>query len=525
MSAPIANEIADLEEVTEVLDEQTHLLNGEGRGEAEGQRDETADEDEDEFAYRDLKTECYRLPSWKQPTPTILLWSLFVLLFSESLIVAAQVDRFIELICEDVFPGIPLEDRDQQCRAPIVMTELASLSMYTELIKGIVSFSVLPVLVSLSDRIGRRPLIVFCTVVTLINMVFNTTYMISRPIFSYKILYVTSVLAGVGSGQAGALIMAYPYISDCIKNSKRAKYFTMMEGFQVGAVALAPNLGAQLFKSRGNMDLLLAMSVGGLSLSLVAVVLLIGESRSQKERLISQAVYDEQQIAISAMSPWARVFDSMNIFKPLEALKFSHIEDKSRRLIPMVLLSLKAMALVVLMYELAPLQMLLEMAFHWRAREIGIVMTILGVVGSFSLTVLVPILLRVLGKIYQTSNTSIDKIDKRIINIGCLCLLVGSLCMAFTETSAMFLLGLCACELLGVVSPVIQSVVIKYADEKQIGLIFGAMSQVVQMSVIVGQAVGLGSFKFFLDIDAKMNIYIGTLIWTITIIVVFNILR
>jgi Major Facilitator Superfamily len=520
MSNPIADEIAEQVEIVDLVNENDLLL----KDDVQIDESPVSAEDDEDTNEGDLKAEFYRRPFRKRPNPWLLSWTFFVLMCSVTLLMAAQIDRTIELVCEDELGLIPQDDRDLRCRQPSIMAKVASVSLYREVLKGVFSFAILPRLVSLSDRIGRRPLIIYCASITLVSHLLESLCLISTPVLSYRTLYFTSVLEGVGAGATGAAIMAFPYISDCVKDSKRARHFTLMQGIQFLAIAIAPNVGSQIFKNRGNMNLLMGMSVGGDLMAAVLFLTLLKESRTLADRRMSADANAETNTNVGRTF-WLTVLDTINVFKPLKVLTFPHIQDKSARRIAIFLVITKLIVVSVTMFSASPLSLLIEMIFQWRASELGVVLTLVASAASIALTVVVPVCLHLFGKLYKVSTTEIDKVDIRILQIGCLAVFLGPLLMALAGNAAVFLLGACTLQMWAITSPVIQSVIVKYSEKKHIGLVFGAMNQIVQVSTVVGQTMGLAIFQKFIQTDPRINLHISTVVMGLFLIIVFLVLR
>lgn len=529
MTTPVAEEIVEevLAEDLWVAETRSEIESLLPKGNVHIEESSVIEEDDEQEndSKGDLKAEFYRVSFFKRPNPWLLAISFFVLLCGTGLVKTPQIDRIIELVCsEDMdISLIPSSEKDLQCRAPKIMAKVAKVSLYRDVIRGVCSFAVLPRLVSLSDRVGRRPLIIYCGAFSLINHILEALCFISKPILNYRILYLTSFVDGIGAGPGGAMLMAFPYISDCVKDKKRSRYFTVVTGIQFGAMAIAPNLGSQIFKKQGNMDLLSCMSITGDVLATFLFITVLVESRSAAERRMSISTHSES--FSSQMTSWSSLIDNINIFKPLKTLRFDHLQDQSARRLAMFLVIVKFFLVLMTMFTIAPIELLMEMMFQWRASELGIVMTLVGGVAALSLSVLVPLLLHVFGQIYKASSNGIDKIDTRIIQIGCLSLFFGILLMACSPTATMFLVGLCVAQVWTIIPPVVQSVLVKYADKKHIGMVFGAMNQVGQASILIGQSLGLAVFQYFIEVNVRSNMYISSALTGFFILIIFFILR
>jgi MFS family permease len=176
-------------------------------------------------------------------------------------------------------------------------------------------------------------------------------------------------------------------------------------------------------------------------------------------------------------------------------------------------------------FATAPLELLMEMIFQWRASELGIVMTLLGIAGAVALTVVVPTGLYVFGKFYKVSSTEIDKVDIRLIQVGCFTVFLGAILMGFAGNGLVFVVGACTIQMSAMTSPVVQSAVVKYAEKKHIGLVFGALNQIVQLSSILAQTTSLAIFQRFIDSDPRITLHLSATAMGLFIIVLIVLLR
>lgn len=508
----IAEEIIEEVQASEILNETSPLLKDGVRViEEQVVEDEDGNDDQDDGreVSGDLKSAFYRLPYWQRPNPVLLAVNFFLFTFSATLLMAAQVDRTIQLVCDETLDGlfVPPSNRDARCREAAIMGKVANFNLNRGIIKGVLSFAVLPRIVSLSDRIGRRPLFVFCAGLALADHLIQAVCFMSTPLLNYRSLYVSSVLNAFGGEFTGIQLLSFPYLSDCIKDSKRARHFSMLSGISFLALAVAPNLGSQMLKRQKSMDWALVLSLFLDVIGLLVCVLLLAESRMVRDQKVSAEVH--QEAYDSARPRWKVVLDYINFLKPLQSLTFPHMTSSRKRRMAIFLVVIRFMTISVIIFGNAPLELLVEMAFQWRASELGYIMTLIGGVGAVVMTIGVPFGIKTFSRIYKVSSTELDNVDIRLIELGVISVTVGLALMGFATSPAVFVLGACVSQMGVAAAPVIQSTIVKYAEKKRIGMVFGAMDQMSQVSSLLAQTVSLAMFQRFIAIEPRITLHLA----------------
>ncbi len=124
----------------------------------------------------------------------------------------------------------------------------ASTFSFTMLLSvaALCQFIAAPILGSLSDRWGRRPVLVFSqlgTVTAGIVLGIATAVHFSNPVLGLSIIYVSRIIDGISGGN---MSVAQAYVSDVTSPENKAKYMGMLgAAFGIG-FALGPALGGVL---------------------------------------------------------------------------------------------------------------------------------------------------------------------------------------------------------------------------------------------------------------------------------------
>ncbi|GAA5901855.1 hypothetical protein JCM6882_008691 [Rhodosporidiobolus microsporus] len=145
---------------------------------------------------------------------------------------------------------------NHQCaKSSAVQSEVASLALILSLLMGILSSMTTGFWGSLSDRRGRKPVLVLALLGTvLMDSVFLLTVNYHQ-ILSYNFLFLGPLLDGLLGGYTTAQATSTAYLSDVTSSGSRAQIFSLLGGIMYGGVALGPLVGSFLISSTGGNQL------------------------------------------------------------------------------------------------------------------------------------------------------------------------------------------------------------------------------------------------------------------------------
>lgn len=161
--------------------------------------------------------------------------------------------------------GLPADSHD-----PRIMT-MIGLSL------GVFSFAQLltaPFLGRLSDRIGRRKVLLVTTILSTVS------YVLYAHATSLEWIFISRIFGGIGAANLG---VAFAYIADVTKPEERAKGLGLIgAAFGLGFV-LGPLFGTQLLKWGNNLPVLLGYAAAGMCfVNLLYIWLFLPESLQAK---------------------------------------------------------------------------------------------------------------------------------------------------------------------------------------------------------------------------------------------------
>lgn len=307
------------------------------------------------------------------------------------------------------------------------------LSLY-----ALMQFFFAPILGSLSDRFGRRPILL----ISLAGAAADYILMAFAP--NLTILYIGRIISGISGAN---MAVATAYIADITPENKRAERYGWMNAcFGLGFVA-GPVLGGLLGAYSVRYPFMLAALLNGANF-------LVGWLVMPE----SHAIENRRPFSVKRMNPLASLSWAFGL----------------RALVPLL-----AFFTVMLTVGQVPMSLWIiycEERFHWDTRMVGISFAVFGLAHAFVQGVMTGWLTKKLG-------------EKKALFFGMTMDLMGFALFAFATTGWM-VFALCPLfALAGVAMPALQSLTSRQVDESQQGELQGTMTSLMSLTSIVGPIV------------------------------------
>ncbi|MFN3874598.1 MAG: MFS transporter [Flavobacteriales bacterium] len=144
------------------------------------------------------------------------------------------------------------------------------LVMWSAALFSLMVFLCSPIWGSMSDRMGRRPVIMVSIAITAVS------YIVFAYASSIILLFASRFLTGIGSGNIAA---AQAYVSDITEPKDRARRIGLIVGASFGlAFAFGPAIGGYVFQHLGGIEAVGWFAAGLCMLNLLGVVFMLPES-------------------------------------------------------------------------------------------------------------------------------------------------------------------------------------------------------------------------------------------------------
>ena len=320
---------------------------------------------------------------------------------------------------------------------------------------ALMQFISMPVMGALSDRFGRR------RVILLSNLGLGLDYILMALAPNLAWLFVGRVISGI---TAASISTAMAYIADVTPTDKRAAAFGKVGmAFGLGFV-LGPAIGGIL----GSVDPRLpfwAAAAFSLANALYGMFVLPESLSPEKRRPFE----------------WRRA-------NPLGSLRLLRSHPQ-----------LSSLAVVVFLSNLAhaalPATFVLYAAYRygWNARDVGFVLASVGVCSAIVQGAIVGAAVRRLG-------------ERRVLLTGLACGAIGFFAYGLAPTGALFLAAVPVVALWGLASPAAQGLMTRHIDPTEQGALQGAAGSIMGVATMIGPALFAGTFAYFIGAGTRWHV-------------------
>ncbi|WP_440224831.1 TCR/Tet family MFS transporter [Dokdonella sp. MW10] len=313
---------------------------------------------------------------------------------------------------------------------------------------GLMQFVFSPVQGALSDRFGRRPVILAS------NFALGVDFVVMALAQTLPVLFIGRIVSGIASASFST---ANAYIADVTPKEKRAAAFGMMGGaFGIGFV-IGPALGGFL----GDVSVRLPFWVAaGLALANFAYGWFILPESLPRDRRSER-------------------FELRNA-NPLGALRMLQRH-------PQVL----GLAVVFFLVSLAQFSLnstfvlYADYRYGWGAKEVGFTLGLVGICSAIVQAGLVRRVVPMFG-------------ERRVMLAGLAFGIAGFSTLAFASVWPVFLLGIPLLALSGLGGPTAQAIVTQQVDPREQGRLQGAMTSLASLATVFGPFLFTQVFAYFI---------------------------
>ena len=321
---------------------------------------------------------------------------------------------------------------------------------------SLVQFFSAPVLGALSDRYGRRPVIL----VSCLGLGADFVLMALVPNLAW--LFVGRIISAVTSA---SFTTANAYIADVVPPDRRAKSYGMIgAAFGLGFI-IGPLIGGVLGEVNHRLPFWFAAGLALLNFCYGLFVL--PESLPKEKRT---PAFD-----------WAHA-------KPLGGVKMLALYPRIWGLVAVVFIANFAHYVYPSTFVLFA-----DAAYGWKEKQAGYVLAAVGVLSVIVNVALVGRLVKAMG-------------ERRALLLGLLCGVIGFVVYGVAPYGWLFLVGLPISALWAIAGPATQALVTRQVPADAQGRIQGAMGSLVSLAGIVAPAVFAGAFGFFIGPHAPVRL-------------------
>lgn len=449
-------------------------------------------------------------------------------------------DRIIDLVCNQHFADradtdpnfqfapIILGGDNPQCRIPAVQRDVATFTLVLNVIIGILTTYSAPKLGSLSDRYGRKNMMVICSlggVGAEIIVILAAKY---PHVISYKWMILGAAFDGLtGSFTAGS-VLSHSYTSDCTPPSKRSVSISYLHACLFSGLAFGPLLAAYFVKRTGSLLSIFYITLGCHIVFILFILFVIPESLSKRKQLLAREKF-AKELEMEAEPPaWvadlgALPFGGAGLGKALYAIKTANPFAPLKVLFPpgaknakvrrnLVTLAVIDMILLGCVMSMGTITILYsEFVFGWGTVESSRFISLVSSVRFLVLMGIFPVInwyfrTRPAARKARLSpgpviekNAGADELDVWVLRTALLSDVIGICGYIVVRTEPLFILCAIITAFGGLGSTTIQSSLSKHVPSERLGRLLGAIGLLHALARVISPILFNGLYAATVD--------------------------
>ena len=420
----------------------------------------------------------------------------------------------MDLICRDYLADVAAKDPtlhlmpvvlgvdNEQCRRmDEVQRRVARFTLYMSVIAGLLSAISSPKLGELSDRYGRKKIIAFTGIGTLLAEVLTILAGKYPDTFSVNWILVGYAFDGICGSFVAAMAVTFAYASDCTAPAKRAVTFGYFHGSLFGGIAFGPLFAGYIFKATGDVLTIFYIAIACHASFFLFIALVVPESLTKerqrearaKHRTKHESVRLGQETSQNRLSRAWAIARGTNIFAPLTVLwPTGKGTNREVRRNLTLLAAVDTTMFGVAMGSMSVILIYSEYMFDWGTFEASIFQSIVNICRVTNLLVVLPLIIRIFrgpnAKIVQKQSGS-DRLDLSIIRAAIAFDMLGYIGYATARMGPLFILSGALASVGGMGSPTISSAMTKHIPQDRTGQLLGAVGLLHALARVVAPTI------------------------------------
>ncbi|KAI0974508.1 MFS general substrate transporter [Xylaria arbuscula] len=459
-------------------------------------------------------------PWWRKPTVYWLIGPYFLFTLAFGGLIVPKIELIVTLVCrryfaeqQELYPDstflpVIIGGSNQQCNSAPVQKNVAAFTLVLSALAGGLSAIVAPKLGSLSDRYGRKRLLVIASCGGLVNETITIIAAKYPDVVDYRFLILGSFFDGITGSFTAVSVLGNSYVSDCTPPSKRGVALGYLQACLFTGLALGPIIAGKFAVWTGSVLSIFYVALGCHVVVISFVWFVIPESLSKKRRMLAQEKHQAEQEEIQAalshsvesqsqlpawiandkLRSWIFVFLSANPLAPLKMFVPGGRENSRLRRNLLLLGFIDIVLISSTMGAGTVLILYAKFMFNWQTWESSRFISMISFFRVIVLLVFFPIVnyffrIRPLRRERESNNnflieeehTGADNLDVWLLRIAVLCDTVGVTGYVFVRSQELFMLSAVFTSFGGLASATIQAALTKQVPAEQVGSMLGAM--------------------------------------------------
>lgn len=402
---------------------------------------------------------------------------------------------------------------------PEVQKSVASFSLALNVLTGILSSLTAPKLGSLSDRYGRKRMMIFCSIGGILSEIVTILAAKFPETVPYQWMLLGSFFDGLtGSFTAGS-VLSHAYTSDCTPPSKRGVAIGYLHSCLFTGLAFGPLIAGYLVEWTGSLLSIFYILLGCHVFFVLFMAFVIPESLSKRQRRLAREKHKAKQEALgpapdcaglaTSRIPFARQISrsihsikTSNPLAPLEILFPTGPGTEQLRRNFLVLAFIDMVTLGAAMSAGTVIVMYVEYMFEWGNLESSRFISMTSMVRVVILVGILPMINYFFRKRpaarrqrldpnapVMEKNRGADELDIWILRVALLSDVLGVTGYVFARSGPVFVASAVVTAFGGLGSATIQAAVSKHVPPERVGQMLGAIGLLHSLARILAPII------------------------------------
>lgn len=447
-----------------------------------------------------------------------------------------------------VIPG----GENPECRIiSDVQKKVATFTLVLSVIVGLLSSLTAPKLGSLSDRYGRKRLIVVSSFGAIVGEVIIILAGKYPEVVHYNWLILGAVCDGLGGSFTAGSVLSTAYAADCTPPSKRSVAIGYLHACLFSGLAFGPLLASYFVKWTGSLLFIFYVTLGCHLFFILFITFLTPESLSKRRQLLAREKYDLWQADLDPPAEWlmelavwlplgkvfSSIFHSAQTANPLGPLAILSPPGPANKRVRRNLLMLAFIDMGILGAAMSAgtvIVLYTEFMFHWGTVEASRFISLTSMVRVVVLMGIFPII----NYFFRTrpnarrrresqapaqseKNVGADELDVWILRIALISDVIGVAGYIFVRTVPLFILCAIITALGGLGSATIQSALSKHVPAEQVGQLLGAIGLLHSLARVISPIIFNGLYAATLSTFPQAFFVLLTAVFSLALVASF----
>ena len=410
-----------------------------------------------------------------------------------------KVNLILTLVCREyyndrvhadptfVFSPVQWGEVNPQCYTRDVQQYFARFNQLSSLISGVLCAIMAPKLGALSDRYGRKRIMMITSSGMLVSEIVTIVAANFPDTFPVKFLLLGFVFDGLCGSFIASMALSSAYATDCTPPEKRNVAFGYFHAALFTGIAMGPLLGGYVTKWTGTLLTMFYIALGCHLTFLLFLLFAIPESLSKTRQLAAREKYRIHLEELGTAAGWTHQIGLYNFLAPLKVLyPTGPGSSPALRRNLLLLSSIDTVVFGVAMGSMSIIVAYIGKVFQWGQLQQGVFTSIVSASRAVCLLFVLPLVTRLFrGRRSTKGSHGADNFELNVIRTAIFFDILGFLGYVLSRQGAFFIVSGVVAAFGGMGSPTLQAALTKHVRPDEIGSLLGAIGLLHALARIV----------------------------------------